>query len=221
MRTHNFTSLTLLMASASAALFARSARAQDQYDEMGVRKDTAPLYTDYGVGITVGGGVEDFTNTTARDTTELAGSWNLRLELGAALPISVEAAYVGTDQKIDGLTGTQNANLLGTTVEGALKFNVPTGTSLRPFAFAGLGWRRYDVTNEKFTTSSEGIADKDDLMVFPLGAGLRYDYRGVDADLRFTFRPTIGEDLITDPSRDNGFAAMHTWGVGASIGANL
>lgn len=218
MRTHHFTSLTLLVASASAALFTRTARAQDYEEEIGPHGNLTPIYTRYGVGVTLGGGIEDFTNHTAHSATNIAGSWDVRVELGTVFPVSLEAAYMGTAQKIDELTGTQNANLLGTILESDIKLNVPTGTSFRPFLFAGMGWRRYDVTDASFTTADEGIADSDDEMVFPLGGGLRYDYRGLDADVRFTYRPAVNENLITEGT---GFAAMHTWGIAAHIGANL
>ena len=77
------------------------------------------------------------------------------------------------------------------------------------------------MSDSDFATSAVGINDPDDLMVIPLGTGIRHDHRGIDADVRFTFRPAVEEDLIVDPGRDGGFAAMHTWAVGASIGANL
>lgn len=216
MRTLQF---TLVGASAVVALHAGAAHGQEYVEGEGIADPTMPLYTSYGIGVTLGGGVENFTNTTANDVTDLAGAWNVRLELGSHLPVAFEAGYVGTAQTIQGFVGTQDTTLIGTTVEGALKFNVPTGSAFRPFGFAGLGWRRYDMSDTSFAVSNVGFADSDDLMVIPLGAGIRYDYRGVDADVRFTFRPTVGEDLITEPGRDS--AALHTWAVGASIGANL
>jgi hypothetical protein len=216
MRTLQF---TLVSAGAVVALHAGTARAQGYGEGEGAADPTLPLYTPYGIGVTLGGGVENFTNTTANDATDLAGSWGVRLELGTHMPVAFEAGYVGTAQTIQGFLGTQDTTLIGTTVEGALKFNVPTGTAFRPFGFVGAGWRRYDLSDSTFAVSNVGIADSDDLVVIPLGAGIRYDYRGIDADVRFTFRPTIGEDLITEPGRDS--AALHTWAVGASIGANL
>jgi hypothetical protein len=220
MRTRKFAALTLPIASALVAL--SSAAAHAQYGEEEYAPDpTAPLYTTDGIGITIGGGVENFTNDRAENTTELAGSWDVRVEVGTRLPLSLEAAYVGTAQTIQGLTTDQDATLVGTTVEGALKFNVTTRSPLRPFIFAGMGWRRYDTTDANFSTAAAGIAEKDDLLVFPLGAGLRYDYRGFDADVRITYRPAIGADLISDPIGSDGVAALHTWAIGAHIGANL
>lgn len=216
MRTHEIA----VVASAVALLFAGTAHAQS-YLITTPADDRAPLFTDYGIGVIVGGGVEGFTNDIADDVTDIGGSWDLRVEFGTRFPLSVEAAYVGTAQGIDGLTGSDSGTLIGTTVEAALKFNVDTGSPFRPFAFGGLGWRRYDVTGAVFTTADVGIRDQDNLMVFPLGGGLRYDYRGIGADLRFTFRPAIEEDLIIDTSRDSGAAAMHTWNVSAHVGGNF
>lgn len=216
MRTLQF---MLVSAGAIVALHAGTTRAQGYAEGEGAIDPTMPLYTSYGIGVTLGGGVENFTNSTANDVTDLAGSWDVRLELGSHLPIAFEAGYVGTAQTIQGFLGTEDTTLIGTTVEGAVKFNVPTGTAFRPFGFVGVGWRRYDLSDSSFAVSNVGFADSDDLVVIPLGAGIRYDYRGLDADVRFTFRPTIGEDLITEPGRDS--TALHTWAVGASIGANL
>lgn len=220
MRTHRFAPLPLAVASATPPLFAGTAHAQG-YQVTAPADDRAPLFTDYGIGVTIGGGVEGFTNDIADDTTDIGGSWALRVELGTRFPLSVEGAYVGTAQDIDGLTGADSGTLIGTTVEAALKFNVDTGSPFRPFVFGGLGWRRYDVTDAEFTTAAVGIRDQDNLMVFPLGGGLRYDYRGIDADIRFTFRPAVEEDLIIDTSRDSGAAAMHTWNLGAHVGGNF
>lgn len=216
MRTLHF---TLVGASALVALHAGAAHAQRYAEGEGPTDPTQPLYTTYGVGVTLGGGVENFTSTTANDVTDLAGSWAVRVELGSHLSTAFEAGYVGTAQTIQGFVGTQDTTLIGTTVEGAFKFNVPTGTAFRPFGFAGLGWRRYDLRNSDFAVSNVGFRDSDDLMVIPLGAGIRYEYRGISADARFTFRPSIGNDLITEPGSDS--TALHTWAVGASIGANL
>ncbi len=185
------------------------------------RDDRTPLFTQNGMALTLGGGFEDFTSSAARGATGTAGSWDLRLELGTQHPFSLEGGYMGSAQNIDGLTGTQSGTLMGTTLEGVIKGNLPTGTILRPFAFAGLGWRRYDVANAAFSTSDVGIADSDNLIVFPMGFGLAMDYRGVDADLRFTFRPAGGEAMISDPGQSNGFAPMHTIAFGARVGANF
>lgn len=211
--------LTFVGASAIVSV-AGTAHAQRYVEGDAVADPTAPLYTQYGIGVTLGGGVENFTNETANDATDLAGSWALRVELGTQLPVAIEVGYVGTAQAIEGFIGTDDTTLLGTTVEAVAKFNVPTGSAFRPFGFAGLGWRRYDLRDSEFAVSNVGFADSDDLMVIPLGAGVRYSYRGLDADVRFTFRPTVEEDLIAQPG-DNGAAALHTWAVGASIGANL
>ncbi len=220
MRSPEIATSRLAAASAAAVLFAGTAHAQG-YQLTAPADDRAPLVTDYGIGVTIGGGVEGFTSDIADDTTDIGGSWDLRVEFGTRFPLSVEAAYVGTAQNIKGLTGADSGTLIGTTAEAALKFNVDTGSVFRPFAFAGLGWRRYDVTDAEFTTAAVGIRDQDNLMVFPLGGGVRYDYRGIGADLRFTFRPAIEEDLILDTSRDSGAAAMHTWNVGAHVGGNF
>ena len=76
-------------------------------------------------GLLVGGGYEDFTNSTLRNMTGGAGAWNARVIAGTRQYVGVEAAYVGAARGIDALGVQSNALLLSNGVEGALRLNVP------------------------------------------------------------------------------------------------
>jgi hypothetical protein len=220
MRTREIAALSLSIASVSVAVFANAASAQGFPVETDTERDpNAPLYTSFGIGVVLGGGIESFTNSTATSVTDIAGAWNLRVEVGTDFPISGEASYIGTAQSIDGLFGNENGTLIGTTVQGAVKWNISTGTVARPFLLAGMGWRYYNVTSADFTTAADGIADSDNQIVFPLAAGVRYSRYGFDADVRFTFSPAVSASLIVEPDGDD--AAMHTWNLGANVGASF
>lgn len=82
-------------------------------------------------------------------------------------------------------------------------------------------WRRYDVTDADLTTAVVEISGQDNVMVFPLGGGLRYEDRSIATDARVTHRPALDEDLIVDASRDHRSAAIHTWNASAHVGGNF
>ena len=84
--------------------------------------------------------------------------------------------------------------------------------------FAGLAWRRYNVTNT--ATNLSDINDQDDVLEIPAGIGIAYRYKGLLLDARGEFRAATDNDLM--PRFDVGglreHAEMHRYGVNASIG---
>ena len=79
-----------------------------------------------------------------------------------------------------------------------------------PFAFVGLGWQHYQVTNTNTFTSS--VARDDDVMAVPVGGGLEYAVGRFMADARFTYRATYYNDLVVSG------ANLNSWGVATQIG---
>ena len=182
--------------------------------------DGKDLMSRYGVIASVGGGVEGFTSKTMRDTTSPAGLWDVRIEAGSQLPVSIEAAYVGTAATVDALRGTGSGTLVGSTVEGDVRANVISDSPLRPYAFLGVGWRRYDVTQVDFTVADAGMNDHDNVIEFPMGAGVDYRYGALRADVRFTVRAVTDNNLVLNSvnAAANNYAPMHTWGATARVG---
>lgn len=182
--------------------------------------------TVYGVSVSVGGGVQDFTDSNMQDTTDIGGMWDVRAIIGTRTPIAVEAAYTGSAQSIDSRFGEEDtATLVGTGLEGALRLNLLPLESFTPYAAAGLGWRRYDVVGADFRTADVGIGDEDTLLEIPLTGGLAYRYAGLMADARFTYRASVGEDLVISDDElpdqidsDAGKAGMDNWNVSARLG---
>jgi len=180
----------------------------------------------YGIGVVLGGGVQDFTNSDMRSTTTPGGNWDVRAMVGTRSPIAIEAAYIGSAQGIESRFGTAvSATLIGTGLEADLRVNLIPFENITPFGFAGLGWKRYDVRGEDFTTADTGIRDDDQLLEIPLGAGVGYRYAGLSVDARFTYRVAAGEDLVVaadvnnpDVDTNAGSLGMDTWGVGANLG---
>jgi hypothetical protein len=176
-----------------------------------------------GISTTLGGGVTGFTDKTMRDTTSSTGGlWDLRVTLGSHIPLALDISYLGSATNINGLPGGQSGTLIGTTVEGALRYNILPHAVWNPYVFGGVGWQRYDVTQTHVSLSDSGMNDHDNLVEFPVGAGLSYRVGGLVADLRGTFRATTEQNLVLKtPSlspTSGDFAAMHTWEASAAVG---
>jgi len=181
--------------------------------------------TVYGVSVSVGGGVSSFVDDAMRDTTDPGGMWDVRAMIGSRTPIAVEAAYVGTAQGIDARFGEDTtATLVGTGFEGALRVNLLPLEDFTPYAFGGLGWKRYDIAGADFRTADTGIRDEDTLLEVPFGAGLSYRYGGFVADGRFTYRVAAGEDLVISDedglpeNLDEDPLGMDNWQVSGRVG---
>jgi len=182
--------------------------------------DEPYLASGIGVGLVVGGGVMGFTDRTMRDTMSesLGGLWDARMSLGTHVPIGLDVSYVGTAASAQSFQGVPNGTLIGTTVEGALRFNLLPHMAWNPYFFAGAGWTRYDVSDMRLAQADSGMRNSDDVAEFPLGGGLSFrDISGMTAELRGTFRPTTKSTLVVDPRTGNA-ADLHTWEASASIG---
>jgi hypothetical protein len=177
--------------------------------------DESALLTEYGLSLTVGGGVAGFTDETMRETANVGGTWDVRAAFGSHAPIAIEAAYVGSAQTLDAIGLDDDALLLGTAVEGVARVNLLPRATLNPYFFGGAAWRRYDLTSADTNTSD--VTETDNLLEIPVGVGLGYRIAGFIADVRGEFRIADQEDLIR---RDIGAdrAVMHTWSASAKLG---
>jgi hypothetical protein len=178
-----------------------------------------------GVSTILGGGVAGFTDRTMRSTTsDLGGLWDLRVTIGSHVPLALDIGYVGSATNINGLPTGNKGTLIGTTVEGALRWNILPHFAWTPYVFAGLGWQRYDVTQTSVSLSDAGMNDHDNLLVFPLGTGVAWRVGGFVADVRGTFRAATDQDLVLrsptlfPTTNSNDFAPMHTWEASAALG---
>jgi hypothetical protein len=170
-----------------------------------------------GVAVMAGGGVTDFIGGNMQANTNMAGFWDVRVVAGTRTYVGVEASYLGTAQTIHGLGLSQDGTLISNGVEGALRLNAPfaeRGVLLEPYAFGGLGWAHYHVSDTEVATSD--VNRHDDVMTVPAGAGFGVGYHGFVADVRFTYRPTFGSNLLTGTAGSN--ASLTTWATGAQVG---
>lgn len=197
----------------------------DNPDQQSYAATDRHMRSGIGVAITVGGGVTAFTDKTMRDkTASLGGMWDVRITLGSHIPLGIDLNYMGSATSLNGLAAGQSGTLIGTTAEGALRYNIAPHARVTPYIFAGVGWQRYDVTrtNATLTLLTSGLNNSDNLLEFPLGAGVSYRHHSLILDLRGTFRYARDENLVLKTPAElptsSDYAPMHTWAASAAIG---
>lgn len=197
--------ISILACAGALALAAGTAAAQQSKDE---DPNMPKLYTQIGVSASVGGGVFGFTDSKMTDFTNVGGTWGARIVAGTRLPVSIEAAYSGGAAAIDAIGLDNNAILVSTGIEGEARVNFLTG-DWQPYALAGIGWRRYDVTNTKVNTSD--VQDSDNVLEVPMGAGIAWRYKGLVVDARGMFRAAFSNDLVAPQGQGNNKPDLHNW----------
>jgi hypothetical protein len=184
------------------------------------KEEYRPPYTDIGVGVLVGGGIQDFTNSYLNSITDIGGTWTARAIVGTRLPVAVEGSYLGSAQSIHmvGLGGSPL--LLSNGLEGDLRFNLSTHM-LQPYLFAGVGWRRFNVIDATFNFT--GMHNQKDVLESPLGGGIALLSNGFMLDARFDFRPTWFDNFFPTPAQVAGFNTIQTvsmtnWNIALRLG---
>jgi hypothetical protein len=172
-----------------------------------------------GIGVALGGGVSGFTDGAMRTAadSDVSGTWGARVTIGSHIPVGVDVSYTGTSVDLTPVGATSTGTLVGTNVEGALRWNILPHYIWNPYAFAGVGWQRYDVQNGNFSHADTGFSDQDDLVVLPMGGGLAWrDASGLAVDVRGTFRLADTSTLLIDT--DGTRVDLHTWEAIAALG---
>jgi len=171
-----------------------------------------------GIGFQAGVGIGGFTDKDLRETTAsgVNGLWSFRVAFGTHVPLAFEAAYVGESSNLNAI-GAPNATLIGTTVEGDLRWNILSHALFTPYIFAGVGYQRYDVQNIQFQTADFGLRDSDNSLEIPMGVGASYrDPSGFVADARGTFRQAVGSDLIVNSTASS--PSLSWWEASINLG---
>jgi len=212
-----------MLAGAGGLLAAGEARADEAYERPSTYSyawHEPRLQSDIGVGLTLGGGVSGFTDQTMRDelSSGIGGLWDFRVSIGTHVPLGFDVSYLGTAAPVTTVTGIDNGTLVGSTAEGALRWNMLPHYVIDPYIFAGIGYQRYDLTNVKLSQADSGMKDHDNLAEFPMGAGVSVrDPSGFMADVRGTIRAATSSDLVVDP-RTGSNADLHAWEASAAVG---
>jgi hypothetical protein len=172
-----------------------------------------------GIALAAGGGAGGFTDDTMSNTTDVGGDWDVRLTLGTRSPIAFEGSYIGSAQNITALGLDDDAVLVGNGMQGALRVNATLDLPVQPFAFGGVAWRRYDLTNTD--TNLSDVAGSDDVLEVPLGIGIAGRWGGFMLDARGEYRLSSDEDLIPSQNRVAENADMNRWGVKGTVGVEF
>jgi hypothetical protein len=172
-------------------------------------------YDRIGIGLSAGGGVDDFANSGMRDTTGTGGSWNLRLTLGTREYIALEGLYIGSAQTINSLGLNNSTTLYGNGAQADLRLNATTTYPIQPFIYGGAAWRYYSLSHNSNTAD---IADNTNVFEIPAGVGIAGKYEGLMLDARGEYRWAWG-DMVSNGS--GGHFNMDRWGVTGNIGVEF
>ncbi len=187
----------------------------EPYDEpTPLVRDEPRTLTPFGMGVAIGGGVNGFTDGDFNDSVDVGGGWTGRVILGTRTLLGFEAAYTGTANGLDTFGVEDDAILLSNGVEGVFRLNL-SETQVKPYVLAGAGWKHYEITNTDVNQSN--LQNSDNVIDFPLGAGLSYNYNRFIADLRGTFSPSVDDEIMrSEVAQEEN--SMHTWKAGANVG---
>lgn len=174
-----------------------------------------------GMSIMGGGGVTNFTGNTASDATNVGGSWTARFAVATRSFVGLEASYVGGTNALNNTLVTNDFNttrLNRNGLEGALRAQAPLyvkNTLLQPYLLGGVGWNSYRLSNFNAATSDVSISGgTDNTVSIPLGTGFAVGYKGFIADVRYTIRPTYGQQTFLNASS----GGLTNWDAGGMIG---
>jgi hypothetical protein len=171
--------------------------------------------TIFGVALMAGGGGGEYTNSAVRPSTGATGNWNVRGIIGTRTYVGIEADYVGAAGSISSFgLGTSNT-LVRNGFEGLLRVQFPGSVGMalvEPYAFGGFGWDHYSLSSTPIATAS--INATDEVLTVPVGGGFAAGYKGLIADVRFTYRPTYNETLFGADSS----AGLTNWNASGSLG---
>jgi len=174
------------------------------------------IFTDVGMSLGVGGGVNNFTNSVLRDMADVGGNWDAKLTIGTRQIVAFEAGYVGTAQGIQALGLDNSAVLMSNGVQGDVRVNLTTG-DVQPYIFGGAAYKHYSLMNSSINTSD--VRDSDDVIEIPAGIGLAWHVGAFVAEPRFDYRWAFGDQLVNSFDSDgNRVSGLDNWNLSANVG---
>ncbi|HZS35652.1 MAG TPA: hypothetical protein VFF06_02440, partial [Polyangia bacterium] len=165
------------------------------------------------VSIVVGGGGVDFMSEDLSSLVHPGPMWNARVTVGARSWLALEAAYVGTMNKLIGPNASE-PHVMSNGFESDLRINFWPGR-VEPYAFGGVGYAHWNLHNrDRDPVAAALFRDSDDQLVVPAGAGLSgYFGNHFLLDTRFTYRALFNQNFVLINERRN-----DQWTVQANLG---
>lgn len=189
----------------AAALLAAPSFAQDIVDDDEIFEEDDDIGFD-DTGLTVRGGVSNFTGDLGDDTT--TGAFlGIQADARPINGIGVELGYEGSRNALsdaDGAIWRHNV--------GALAKVGPIINEFRPFVGAGFGVSVLDPSNDAATLGY----DNDVITEVPLAAGLEYKLGDLTAGARATYR-ILGDEEVSPVPGDTG----NLFNVGLTLGGRF
>jgi hypothetical protein len=173
-----------------------------------------------GWAVKAGGGVTGHTSSEARDQLGTGAYWEARVTFGTRSYLGAELAYVGTGREIAALGLEDNALLVSNGIEQNGRLNLPLQVGalrLEPFIFSGIGYARMQITNSTWNGSI--VKNDANALTMPMGSGFTASYQHFTAELRFTYRRVIDDDMIKQPGSDR--VDLSNWNAGLTIGYEI
>jgi Outer membrane protein beta-barrel domain len=177
-----------LCAVAAAALLAAPALAQDDIYDEDFYDDDAGLTND--IGVTVLGGLNTYTGDIG-DATGAGAFLGVQADSRPYDLVGVELGYQGSRNPFEDIDGALWRHNVGALAKVGPQLG--QNDNLRPFVGAGIG---VSVLNP--SEDAEFLYDTDFVTEVPLAAGVEYDFGGIVAGARATYRLVGGEDLGLD-----------------------
>jgi hypothetical protein len=88
-----------------------------------------------------------------------------------------------------------------------------------PFLFGGLAFQRFKLVDEGTNTSD--VANGDNVIAIPIGAGATGRWGRMNVDTRVTWRRTFDDDLFRTPFGTSADASLSHWTLGARAGVEF
>jgi hypothetical protein len=174
-------------------------------------------YETFGFALSVGGGVDDFTNSEMRNVSSIGGSWNARLVAGTHSYIGAELSYVGSAQSLNNLSGLTSSTLFSNGVQLDLRINATTNYPIQPYIFGGGAYRRYGMSSSG--VNLQNFEANSNVAEVPAGLGLAAylgPQPGLVLDVRGEYRFAWGDEML--PGTSGSQPTLNRWGVSGNIG---
>lgn len=170
-----------------------------------------------GVTVTVGGGVEGYTNTLASDINPGA-AYGATVALKPSKVVGVELGYTGAVNNFDqGLLtegSTSGPDIVRNGAQAAATLAL-TATPVQPYVLAGVGVSRYNVRG-----AAPGFRD-DTVGSVPVGAGLRFHVGDFTADARVNYNFLFDQEFAAVPAADINLPGSETFSSGGRYTGTL
>jgi opacity protein-like surface antigen len=176
---------------------------------------------DLGAAVAAGGGVSDFSRSSAREFINTGGFWELRGVFGTRSWVGLEAAYIGAAYGIESPADSTTLVSNGAELSGRLNLMRNSmrerDAGVQPYALAGVAWKNYQLSGDLETAD---VADGDNTFEVPVGAGLAFYFaERMMLDARFAYRFAFEDELIQPVGEDE--AGLDNWDVTARLGAEF